>query len=188
MSKAGKGDPEGAVEDYLHAAQINPTNRYVFYEMAEADSQLLNFNEEIACLTRAIELDPTNPIYYNNRGRAKFMTSDFASSITDATRSIQLEPNRSYGYRTRAWARYRMGDVSGAVADCKRSTQLSDPNSAPFFWDQGLLDFIAKDYKKAITDWHNAIGQDPDLKNELQPWIEKAQKSAGLKGSNSSVM
>jgi tetratricopeptide (TPR) repeat protein len=53
MSKAGKGDPEGAVEDYLHAARINPTNRYVFYEMAEADSQLLNFNEEIACLTRA---------------------------------------------------------------------------------------------------------------------------------------
>jgi tetratricopeptide (TPR) repeat protein len=104
------------------------------------------------------------------------MTSDFASSITDATRSIHLDPNLGDAYGTRAWARFRNGDISGAVEDGKNAIQLAKRDSGEFFRDEGLLDFIAGDYKKAITDWKNAIGEDPDFKKELQPWIEKAQR------------
>lgn len=186
LSEAGKGDCGSAIMDYLRAIRLNPTNSYAFSKLAEADSQLLNFNEAIVCLTRAIELNPTNSVYYNNRGWAEFLHGDFESAITDATHSIQLDPNLGYGYGTRGWARYGKGDISGAIEDCKRSTHLYKENSGPFFYDQGLLDFIGKDYKKAIADWQNAIEQEPDAKEELLPWIGKAQEIEGVTVLNSS--
>ena len=172
--------------DYLNAARLNPTNSRPLFELSVADCQILNFNEAITCLTHAIELDPTNSLYYNNRGWAEFLKGDFESSITDATRSIQLDANFGYAYGTRGWARHMMGDVSSAVEDCKKATQLFKPGSAAFYHDQGMLDFIAKNYTQAITDWQNAIKQEPDLKEELLPWIEKAQKISGAKASNPS--
>jgi lipopolysaccharide biosynthesis regulator YciM len=38
-----------------------------------------------------------------------------------------------------------------------------------------LLNFINDDYEKAIASWENVIVQDATLKQELQPWIEKAK-------------
>jgi tetratricopeptide (TPR) repeat protein len=186
LSKAGKGNSEDAIADYLHAARLNPTNPYAFFELGRADCRLLNFNEAIACLTRAIELNPTNSIYYDARGRAECLKGDYDSSIADSTHAIQLDPNLNYGYGTRAWARYEKGDVSGAVEDGKTATRLEEKDSAAFSYDQGLLDFISKDYQKAVTDWQTTTGQEPDVQREIQPWIEKAQENAGTNSLNSS--
>lgn len=186
LSEAGKGDCGSAIMDYLRAIRLNPTNSYAFSKLAEADSQLLNFNEAIVCLTRAIELNPTNSVYYNNRGWAEFLHGDFESAITDATHSIQLDPKFGDAYGTRGWARFKAGDIAGAVEDCKRAIQLGEPGSAECFCDQGLLDFIAKDYKKAVVSWQEEIKLRPDLKRALQPWIGKAQEIEGVTVLNSS--
>ncbi|HXB58527.1 MAG TPA: tetratricopeptide repeat protein [Candidatus Acidoferrales bacterium] len=177
LAKYRNADLEGAIADYDHAIALNSKYIKAYYYRASARLSLGKLDAAITDYGMAIELNPTNALYYNDRGWAEFLKGDFDSSIADATRAIQLYPNVGYAYGTRGWARYRTGDVSGAVEDCKRATQLFKPGSAAFFHDQGLLDFIAGDYKTAIADWQNAIEQELDFKKELQPWIEKAQKN-----------
>jgi tetratricopeptide (TPR) repeat protein len=178
LAKVSEAKLEAAVTDFDMAIELNPTNSVYYNNRGLARVREADLDEAVLDFDMAIQLNRTNSMYYNNRGWAEFLKSDFNSSIADATRSIQLDPNVGEAYGTRGWTRYMAGDVSGAVEDCNRATQLYKQGSAPFFHDQGLLDFIAKDYKKAIADWQNAIEQEPDFKNELLPWIEKAQKIA----------
>jgi tetratricopeptide (TPR) repeat protein len=178
LAKVSEARLEAAVADFDMAIELDPRNPIYFNNRGLARVREAKLEAAVLDFDMAIELNPTNSMYYNNRGWAGFLKGDFDSSIADATRSIQLNPNVGYGYGTRGWGRYMAGDVSGAVEDCNRATQLFKQGSASFFHDQGLLDFIAKDYKKAIADWQNAIEQEPDFENELLPWIEKAQKIA----------
>jgi tetratricopeptide (TPR) repeat protein len=186
LAKGRNADFDGAIADYDEAITLNANYTKAYHDRGLAKESETNFDAAIADFTRAIELSPTNSYYYNDRAWAEFMKGDFGYSIGDATRSIQLDPDSGAAYGTRGWARYSVGDVSGAVEDCKMSTQLNKPGSTPFFADQGMLDFISNDYTHAIADWQNAIQKDPDSKNELQPWIEKAQKLADGKVENSS--
>jgi tetratricopeptide (TPR) repeat protein len=174
IARAKAADPDGAISDYDEAIKIEPTNSVYYYDRGWTEFQKGDFDSSITDATRSIQLDPTNSIYYRKRAWTEFLKGDFGSSITDATRSIQLDPNDGHAYGTRGWARYKTGDVSGAVEDCNRATQLLKPGSASFFYDHGMLNFIGKEYEQAIADWQNAIGQDPNLKKELSPWIEKA--------------
>ena len=120
-------------------------------------------------------MNPTNPITYNMRGWVEFQKGDFDSAITDAAQAIQLDPQYGYAYGTRGWARYGKGDTSGAVEDCQTAMKFYPNNSMERLYDQGLLDFIAGNYEKAITNWQAAIQQDGGIKSELQPWIAKAR-------------
>jgi tetratricopeptide (TPR) repeat protein len=129
----------------------------------------------MADINKAIELDPTNANAYNGRGWVEFIKKDFDSSISDANHAIQLDPQNGDAFGTRGWARYCKGDVPGAVEDCKAAVKFHQPNSTEYFFDQGMLDFIAGDYEKAIVGWQKAIHLNASLKSELQPWIDKAQ-------------
>ncbi|MGH7978862.1 MAG: tetratricopeptide repeat protein [Limisphaerales bacterium] len=175
-----------AIVSMTHGIQLGNDPSFGYFHRAIVKEKDGNMDGALSDFDKAIDLSPTNSVYYNDRGWAEFLKSDFGSSIADATRSIQLDPNFGYAYGTRGWARYKMGDLSGAVEDCKKATQLFKPGSTSFLHDQGMLDFIAKDYAQAIADWQNAIRREPDLKKELLPWIEKAQKIGGIKLPNSS--
>jgi tetratricopeptide (TPR) repeat protein/membrane protease YdiL (CAAX protease family) len=173
--KHRNSDFEGAIADYDDAIALNPKDSRAYDDRGLAKVGEEKLDEAIADFSSAIELNPTNSSYYNERAWAEFKKGDFGYAIADATRSIHLDPDFGDAYGTRGWARYRTGNVSGAVEDCKRSTHLHKPGSAAFFYDQGLLDFISKDYTQAVADWQNAVKQQPYYKKELQPWIEKAQ-------------
>jgi tetratricopeptide (TPR) repeat protein/membrane protease YdiL (CAAX protease family) len=175
LAKQGKADFKGAIAEYDEAIILNARFTRAYYDRGLAMVGETNLDKAITDFGKAIELDPTNSIYYNERAWAEFKKGDFGYSIADATRAIQLDPDFGDAYGTRGWARYAAGDISGAVEDCKRSTHLYKPGSGSFFFDQGLLDFIAKDYTQAIDDWQKAVKQEPYFKKELQPWIEKAQ-------------
>ncbi|HEX3627807.1 MAG TPA: tetratricopeptide repeat protein [Verrucomicrobiae bacterium] len=186
LAKDRKADFEGAIADYDKAITLNPKDSRAYSDRGVAKIGEEKFDEAIADISRAIELDRTNSSYYDDQAWAEFKKGDFGYAIADATRSIKLDPNFGYAYGTRAWARYKAGNTSGAVEDCKKAISLYHPGSAPFFYDHGLLDFIAKDYTQAIADWQNSIKRRPGFKKELQPWIEKAQELAGAKAPNSS--
>jgi tetratricopeptide (TPR) repeat protein/membrane protease YdiL (CAAX protease family) len=175
LAKDRNADFEGVIADYDEAIALNRRNIKAYDNRGLAQIKEGKLEAAMADFDMAIELNPTNSISYNNRGWAEFLEGDFDSSITDATRSIQLDPNVGYAYGTRGWARYAQGDISGATEDCKKAIELFQQGSAPDFYDQGLLDFIAGNYEKAISVWQKAIQKDITLKSELQPWIEKAQ-------------
>lgn len=181
LARSRNADYEGAIADYNRSIALDPGNSWAYENRGLARFGEGQIESAMADLNQAIELSPTNSTYYNDRGWAEYLKGDFGLAIADANHSIQLNPNLGYAYGTRGWARYGEGDVTGAIADCKRATGLDKLVAAPFFFDQGLLDFIAKDYKKAIADWQKAIEHDPDLKKELQPWLEKARKNASAK-------
>ena len=68
-----------------------------------------------------------------------------------------------------------MGDTAGAVEDCKKAMELLNPDSAEASMDQGLLDFISGDYKKAVGDWEMTVQRGACSSDYLQSWIEKAK-------------
>lgn len=166
---------DAAIEDYGKAIELDPTNAILYCDREIAKRKKGDWDGAIADANKAIEFNPKYELAFNNRGWAEFQKNDFDAAIADATHSIQLNSTNGYAYGTRGWARYGKGDVVGAVEDCKKAIELSEPNSSEFYHDQGLLDFINGDYEKAIASWEKVIAQDAALKQELQPWIEKAQ-------------
>ena len=170
-----KSNLDAAIADYSRAIELNPTDATAYFDREVAKRKKGDWDGAIADANKAIEFNPNYALAYNDRGWAEFQKNDFNTAIADATHSIQLDSTNGYAYGTRGWARYGKGDVAGAVEDCKKAIELSRPNSSEVYCDQGLLNFINDDYEKAIASWEKAIVQDAALKQELQPWLDKAK-------------
>jgi tetratricopeptide (TPR) repeat protein len=103
------------------------------------------------------------------------LKNDFDPAISDATRAIQLDSKYGFSYGTRGWSRYGKGDLAGALEDCAKAVELEGVNSLDAAGDQGMIDFINNDYKRAVDSWQRAAQADASVQREIQPWIEKAK-------------
>jgi tetratricopeptide (TPR) repeat protein len=169
------GDFAGAIASYSQSIAINSTNFYPYYYRSTAELRQGDLDAALKDATRAIELNPADDTVYNDRGWVEFMSSNFPAAIADATRSIQLNTTNGKAYGTRGWAKYGSGDTTGAIEDCKTAISLFKSDSVETGYDQGLLAYIDGDYAKAIATWEDVLKNEPSLKSELQPWIDKAK-------------
>jgi tetratricopeptide (TPR) repeat protein len=196
MARYAKLELKEAIADFDETLKLDPTNGAAYFFRGFARMIDTNWEASVSDLSRSIELNPTNVGAYFFKGCVEFRERDFDTSIQDLTIAIRLKPNDCLAYGTRAWVKYLEGDVAGAGADSRKAIQLyeHDPEGIQSYkrdptllfyqqilldrqsCQQGLIDYIDGNFKKAVTDWEDAIQQEPRLRQELEPWIKKAQR------------
>lgn len=120
---------------------------------------------------------------YCNRASAKGAKGDLNGALADCNEAIKLEPNLDTAYDPRGNVDDDKRNLDAALADYTTAIKLN-PDYAAAYFNRGVAkhhkgDSIGAlaDYNKAITLWQIALRQKPNQKQQLQKWIEKAEKA-----------
>jgi tetratricopeptide (TPR) repeat protein len=122
------------------------------------------------------------------RGSARNGAQDFLGTVDDFTRVIQGMPDLSdaYTYRAAAWLSLEKGDQ--AFEDLNKALEL-DPASEKALVNRGEYWLRQKDFKKAIHDWEQAWGLNPNydaLADEIASFYANCPDTS-LRDSNKAI-
>jgi len=163
--------------DKLTAAiAAEPANSRRYYDRALGYKDEHDEARALADLDKAIELEPTNSDALNQRGWMRFKRGDIVAALRDVNEALRLDPQDSTAYDTRAWIEYTRGNFVAAETDCRRSLEFVSL-IANAHYTRGLLNFMAKDYARAIVEWTQAVALAPVWTDDLAPWLEKARQA-----------
>jgi len=127
------------------------------------------YAEGIVDYDKAILAKPDAAGAWNNRAWLKVVKGDFAGALSDADRSIALSPDEAYSFGTRCFALAGLGQLAKARSDCARALELRPDSQI----DRGMLSFLDKHYVAARRDWEAASSEDPTVRIELRPWLDR---------------
>ena len=63
----------------------------------------------------------------------------------------------------------------------KKSVELAKPGSPEALLDQGMLNFIAGDYRAAMASWQRVLPGDTQVGAQLSGWIDRARANQEAK-------
>lgn len=119
-----ESDPNGALQDYNKAIELNPNlalafndRGLLFYNADEYDRALEDFN-------RAIELDPKFETAFDNRGVTYFAKKDNGHALADYDHAIELNPDDLNPYWNRGDLYRSKGDREHAATDYRKALSL----------------------------------------------------------------
>ncbi len=132
VEKMGKGDFQGAIEDYKFAIRVDPDNgeEYrrrladVYSIRARIRHEQANYEGALADLSTAIDLAPHNPLFYNNRGVNRAYKGDLDRAIADFSKAIELDPRFVEAYVNRGNAYSNKGQKGKAKQDFDAAKQI----------------------------------------------------------------
>jgi len=136
-------------------------------EIKETDSATLFFqgtwwvdkgqyDQAIACFSKAIKLNPRFAEAYALRGSAYLAKKQFDNAIADCSKAIEIDPSLTVAYYSRGIA-YGMGNgqFDNAIADCSKAIEI-DPSLAEVYHYRGVAYFEEREYEKAWDDVNKA--------------------------------
>jgi tetratricopeptide (TPR) repeat protein len=83
------GDPEGALEEYVAALELAPSDPWLHYASGVSWNTMGEFETAAACFTRAIELDPRHLKSLQWRGECLVSLGDARGALADYTRALE---------------------------------------------------------------------------------------------------
>jgi lipoprotein NlpI len=89
-----KGDPNEALRLATQAADADPRNADCYLTLAALRDARREFDQAVACYTRAIELTPNSTLAWERRGEDCFRLGRFKDSVADFDKVVALEPAR----------------------------------------------------------------------------------------------
>jgi Flp pilus assembly protein TadD len=134
--------------------QIEPYNRAVataeaggtrraraqsYFERADVQYGLGNFEQAIADYGHALEFDPHNARIYNNRAVVYAAMGELEQAIADYDEAVRLDPDYVRAYENRLTVHERMNDLEGMAADYERLGTLQPENRARYFYRQAEI-------------------------------------------------
>ena len=190
LKKSGKGDLDGAIEDYTRAITLSSrfdTRKPSGNSVTKGDASA----EEITVV------DPFTANAYTNRGLARFHKGDYLGAIADYNQALRIRPGLHTAYLNRA-AAYRasgdpqtalkdldraialkkdffqaynnrgslhldLGDTKAALQDLNRAIELNKDEVAEPFYQRGYTYLAMKEFDKAIADFERAIKLAPEM-------------------------
>jgi tetratricopeptide (TPR) repeat protein len=105
------------MSELYESIRKDSANAQAWYELAEMNTELHDFEEAMQNYNKVIELQPKNAMAFKNRGRLKAYLQDFRGSIIDFTIAIELDKKLSDAYFDRGLSRYFIKQYAGAVED-----------------------------------------------------------------------
>ena len=96
-------DPNGAIEKYEMATQLDPSNHRIFYKLAKAYKKKEEWAKVASTLARATDIVPSNATYWWERGyalekQAEKKEIDWNDAKQSFTKCIEADPNRDECY------------------------------------------------------------------------------------------
>lgn len=96
-------DPNGAIEKYEMATQLDPANHRIFYKLAKAYKKKEEWDKVASTLARATDVAPTHATYWWERGlalekQAEKKTITHEDCKESFTKCIEADPNRDECY------------------------------------------------------------------------------------------
>ncbi|MEM8804629.1 MAG: hypothetical protein AAGF01_01095 [Cyanobacteria bacterium P01_G01_bin.38] len=113
-------DQPGAIADYTHVLDIDPTQAAAYDYRSLAWADLGENDKAIADLNQAILLNRLSWKTYCNRGVLRLEQGDHPGAIIDLTEALRLNPESILPYFYRAQAMQHLGDLSRAFSDFNR--------------------------------------------------------------------
>ena len=108
--KVGKGDLDGAIEEYSRAIAIS--------------SRLNSSDSETGETSNITVIDPFTANAYTNRGVARYRKGDFEGAKADFDAALRIRPGLAYAYLNRAATRRELGDLQGALVDLDKAISV----------------------------------------------------------------
>jgi tetratricopeptide (TPR) repeat protein len=141
-------------------SQLKKSNDPVLYsELANAYSNLKQFQKAVNYYTTAIKLEPNEPILYGSRGAVLYRLKRFAQAVEDFSESIKLASKDPSIFLIRANCKLELKLFDEAIEDYNSAIKLDSKSSIyPFLRAKVLLQ--KKDYKNAAKDFTKAIKLD----------------------------
>ena len=97
LERQGKGDIEGAIDDYTKAIALKArpnTIAIAYNNRANARMSKNDLEGAISDYSKAIEVQPDEPENFYNRGVARLTKGDNDGAIADFSRTTELSPRR----------------------------------------------------------------------------------------------
>ncbi len=102
---------------------------------------------------------------YRERGNESLLKKNLGNAINYFTKALQNYPNDFFIYFQRGLARYENGDINGSIEDYTKSINLN-PFNREAYNNRGVSYSILGEYKKAISDFKNALHETKSYENE----------------------
>jgi len=136
---------------------------------------LENFEQAEADYNKAIEINPEYANAYNNRGNIKAKQADYKGAIEDYNRAIELNSQFVEAYCNRGIAKENLGDHYEAMEDFDRAIELNSEYIDGYL-RRGILKQDSGDYAGAIRDFDRAIEVEPESKDRIVGYKERAER------------
>ena len=120
--------PELALKDFNRSLSLKPAQGRVYYNKANALSQLGRYHEALDNYQQALDIDPQDPDYWNNRGLLYAEGFEqYDRAIKDFNQALALNPRYAGAMNNRGSVYYKKGKYHLAIADFQRAQALA-PN------------------------------------------------------------
>ena len=123
-------------------------------------SSVVNPQETLEALNKAIELHPNDPVAYCKRGRVLTLKGAYERAIGDFDEAIRLSPQMAVAYYARGVACLDTTQFERTIADLTEAIRL-DPTNAEYYRCRGTAWREKHDSDKAINDLDEAIRLKP---------------------------
>ena len=140
-----------AIEEIKKAAELNPYESLIFFNIGHCFHLLENFDEAIHYYKVAIDLDPSDSSSYNNLGCCLEEKGLYEEAIANYSIAIRHNSNNFDIYMNRGDMRMKTGDYYGAISDYS-FYQKNFATSPTVYVKRGLANLKANFKEKAYND------------------------------------
>ncbi len=160
-----KGQYPQALQEFLRAAEMNPKNPEIFYNIGRTYYKLRSPKEAMSALQKAVELKPNYSVAKTvlKKVEAELAQKD-KSSVQTFSRNykIQIPSEISYPYPdfTEGFYAYYSGDQAGSLEKFDRDSKKPE-KSAQVSMDQAIIYYHLRYFDDAIKYFQKTIETDP---------------------------
>ena len=121
-----------------------------------------DYDAAIQVCTTYIGSNPNDATAYYDRGYAYYMNAEDELAVADFTTSLGLDPNNDVVFYYRGRSNLYLKNNESAAEDMLNAIELSAEPNEYYHYYLGNAYYNQKMYKKAITEYQNAIDIYPD--------------------------
>ncbi|KAJ8602796.1 hypothetical protein CTAYLR_002605 [Chrysophaeum taylorii] len=150
---AAKTDKQRALEFY-RSAQVEH-----FTKDTERTIKLMEL--EMRKAKALAYVDPEKAIEAKEKGNVAFRGGDFPTAIREYEEAVKRDPKNPSYYNNLAAALSKIGDFQGAKQNCDKALEI-DPNYVKAICKRADIEFLMKEYHKALESYKKGLSIEPD--------------------------
>ena len=151
-ARVKQGDLPGGLEHFA-SAQVE-------YRDKATERLIKNLEMDIKKAKTAAYVDPEKALAAKEEGNAKFREGKFAESIPHYEEAIKRDPKNPAYNNNLAAALTKLGNFAAAKQACEKALDL-DPSYVKAIAKKGDLEFLMKEYHKALESYKKGLALEP---------------------------